>query len=231
MRRFKAHLFATGLLAAISLAACTNTRQDVSLTSVGKALIESKRDQRQGKQKIDERLVQFQVQRAFKATDGPLALMRISKTGSVALLRVIETNGPYRTWSAWGTTERRSITTRDGVITATRGLGTDLMSSTVSGLLGMVTRRNDGIERQILRHLDGENRIEETEAYCAFTPNGRQGFESGKLRLQVTRVDVFCKTDKGSFNNYYLVTQGGRIVESRTWLGEGLGYFTLSHLR
>lgn len=231
MRRSKTHLFMTGLVAAMALTACTNTRQDVSVVSVAKSVIQSKRHQREGVQKVDERLVQLEIQRALKFTDGALALMRISKTGSVAVLRVIETNGPYSTWSAWGTTERRSISTRGGVITSTRGLGTDLMSSSVNGLLGMVSRRQDGIERQVLRHLDGENQIEETEAYCAFTPDERQTYEGGTLRLQVTRVDVFCKTDKGSFTNYYLVTQGGRIVESRTWLGEGLGYFTLSHLR
>ncbi|WP_306127340.1 YjbF family lipoprotein [Roseovarius sp. MMSF_3350] len=231
MRPSKTLLFAVGFLAALSLTGCTNTRQGVSLLTVGKTLIDSRRNQNQPRQQIADSVVQREVQRALQSGDGPFALMRIEETGSVAVLRVIETNGPYNTWAAWGTSERRSVSTRGGVITSTRGLGADLMSSSVNGLLGMLSRREDGIERQVLRHLDGENQIEETEAYCAFTPDGRQTYEGGALRLQVTRVDVFCKTDTGTFDNYYLVSDGGRIVEARTWLGEGLGYFTLSHLR
>ena len=231
MKPRKTLLFAIGLMSAMAVTACTNTREGVSVLSVGKTLIDSRRAQRESGRKIPDAVVQREIRRALSSSDGPFALMRIEGTGSVAVLRVIETNGPHSTWSAWGTSERRSVSTRGGVITSTRGLGTDLMSSSVSGLLGMLSRRKDGIEKQVLRHLDGENQIEETEAYCAFTPDQRQTYQGGALRLQVTRVDVFCKTDIGTFNNYYLVSDGGRIVESRTWLGEGLGYFVLSHLR
>jgi len=228
----------TGLIwAAMGFAAlgacpvCTNTKDDVSAYSVVKGVIEARRAGRQGTPKIDDRIVQLQVKTALERSRRPLALMRIEKTGSVALLAEIETNGPYSTWSAWGTVERRSITTRGNLITSTRGLGTDLMSSSVNTMLHMVTRLEDGIGQQVLRHLDGENQIEEIEAYCAFTPDEKQRFTSGELNLQVTRVDVFCKTDTGSFSNYYLVSQSGRIVESRVWLGEGLQYFTFSLLR
>ncbi|MFN3207665.1 MAG: YjbF family lipoprotein [Roseovarius sp.] len=231
MRRSKSHLFATGLVAALALAGCSNGPQDVSVLSVAQTVVGSKFKPKPKVQKVDDRLVRAEVTRALASTDGPLSLMRIEGTGSVSILRVIETNGAYDTWAAWGTSERRSVSTRGGIITSTRGLGTDLMSSSVNGLLGMLSRRADGIERQVLRHLDGENQIEETEAYCAFTPDEGRIYEGGALRIPVTRVDVFCKADTGTFSNYYLVSQGGRIVESRTWLGEGLGYFTLSHLR
>jgi predicted small secreted protein len=224
-------IFAVWVLSALAVTGCTNTREGVSVLSVGKTLIDSRRSQREPTREIPDAVVQREIRRALNSSDGPFALMRIEGTGSVAVLRVIETNGPYSTWSAWGTSERRSVSTRGGVITSTRGLGTDLMSSSVNGLLGMLSRREDGITKQVLRHLDGENQIEETEAYCAFTPDQRQAYQAGALALQVTRVDVFCKTDTGTFDNYYLVSDSGRIVESRTWLGEGLGYFVLSHLR
>ncbi|WP_420557471.1 YjbF family lipoprotein [Roseovarius sp.] len=231
MTRISKHLLAAGLIAALGLTACTNTRQESSILTVGKSLIDSRRAQPGAGRQVDDSIVQREIGRALQSTDGPLALMQIEGTGSVAVLRVIETNGPHSTWAAWGTSERRSVSTRGGVITSTRGLGTDLMSSSINGLLTMVSRRQDGIESQVLRHLDGENQIEETLAYCAFTPGPRQDYAAGALRLQATRVDVYCKSDNGTFSNYYLVSQNGRIVKSRTWLGEGLGYFTLSHLR
>lgn len=231
MRRNRARLLAVTLVAALVTTGCTNTRQDVSVLSVAKTLIDARKAERQGTVQIDERIVQSEVNRALEAQSGPLALIRFEKTGSVAVLRQIETNGPYRTWSTWGSTERRSISTRGGVITSTRGLGSDLMSSSVNGLLRMLTGLKDGVERQVLRHLDGDHQIEETVADCAFTPDRREAFNSGELRLQVTRVDVFCKTETGRFSNVYMVSGSGRIVMARQWLGEGLGYATIQALR
>lgn len=225
------HLWAMGVVAALMVAGCTNTRQDINVLSVAQTLIDSREAARQGDQQIPENIVQSQVDLALKSESGPLALIRFDKTNSVAVLRQIETNGPYRTWSTWGTQERRSISTRDGVITSTRGLGSDLMSSDVRGLLRMVTGLEDGIASQVLRHLDGENQIVETRADCAFTPGNRDAFTSGGLSLQVTRVDVFCKTDAGSFQNAYKVGGNGRIVMARQWLGAGIGYATLQMLR
>lgn len=227
----RVRLLAVGLIATLVTVGCTNTRQDVNVLSVARTLIDARKAERQDTPQIDERIVQAQVEQALQSERGPLALIRFDKTKSVAILRQIETNGAYRTWSTWGTTERRSISTRGGVITATRGLGSDLMSSDVTGLLRMVTRLQDGIAQQTLRHLDGENIIVETVADCAFTPDMREDFKSGELRLPATRTDVFCKTETGSFTNVYLVSGSGRIVMSRQWLGEGIGYATIQALR
>jgi len=227
----RVRLLAVGLIAALVATGCTNTRQDVNVLSVAQTLIDARKSERQEATEIDERIVQAQVKKALQSERGPLALIRFEKTKSVAILRQIETNGAYRTWSTWGTIERRSISTRDGVITATRGLGSDLMSSEISGLLHMLTRLEDGIAQQTLRHLDGENIIAETVADCAFTPDRRETFTSGDLRLHATRIDVFCKTEEGSFSNVYLVNGSGRIVMSRQWLGDGIGYATIKALR
>lgn len=225
-------LFCCAMLIAASMTfGCTNTRQDVSVLSVAQSLIDARQAKQQDTPQIDPRIVQAEVDRALDAETGALALVRFEKTGSVAVLRQIAENGPYRTWTTWGTTERRSISTRGGVVTSTRGLGEDLMSSSVTGLLRMVTTLTDGVERQVLRHLDGNHQIEQTVADCAFTPGMRERFQSGELDLHVTRVDVFCKTETGRFSNVYMVSGSGRIVMARQWLGEGLGFVTLQVLR
>lgn len=219
------------VVAALVTTGCTNTRQDVSVVSIAKSIVETRKARRGGTQQIDDRIVQAEINRALAAQSGPLALIKFEKTGRLAILRQIETNGPYRTWSTWGSSERRSITTRGGVVTATRGLGNDLMSSSINDLLQKVMRLHDGTGQQILRHLSGEHTISETLADCAFTPEGRENFKSGNLNLTATRVDVFCKTETASFNNVYLVSGSGRIVSAKQWLGEGLGYATLRALR
>lgn len=228
LRFFKTIIAGTVL---ISLAACTNSRQDVNVLNFSKTLFDGIRAQGKEPVPTDPQLVQQVVSRGLTETDGPLALISFDKTKSVSLLRSIETNGPYRTWAAFGSSERRSITTREGVVTATRGLGFDMMSSSVNDLLRMVKTQEDGIARQVIRHLDGENIISETETYCAFTPGGAEAYDKGELQRETTRVDVFCKTETGSFNNHYLVDASGRIVEARQWLGPDLGFGTLQQLR
>lgn len=222
-------LFASLMLSLV--VGCTNTRQDISTYRLVATLWEAVKSRGQTPVAPDRQLVDTQIEQALASTDEPLALISFDKNQTVALLRQIETNGPYRTWASYGSSERRSVTTRAGVVTATRGLGFDLMSSSVNGLLDMVTERRDGIERQLLRHLDGENIIEETEAYCAFTPDGTEPYSRGTLRQTTTRIDVFCKIDDGRFLNHYLVNEAGRIVEARQWLGPDLGFATFQALR
>lgn len=218
------------LVAALGLGACTNERQGVTVVEVAKTLWQARKSPTAGPP--DERIVAAETSRALQLTDGPLMLMRFERNGTVAVLRRIETNGAHETWTTWGRTERRSITTKKGVVTATRGLGWDLMSSSVDRLLAMVTGLNDGIDRQVLRHLDGENKIVETVADCAFTPDPeRQRYEAGELSQVATRIDVFCRTETGGFSNYYLVGSSGRILQSHQWMGPDLGYATLWQLR
>ncbi|MEO1139466.1 MAG: YjbF family lipoprotein [Pseudomonadota bacterium] len=213
------------------LAGCTNSRQDANALTLARTFWESFQSSRRDPVPPDPALVNATVKSALASTDEPLALLSFDVNKSVALLRQIETNGPYRTWATYGSSERRSITTRGGVVTATRGLGFDLMSSSVGGLLEMVTQLEDGIAQQVLRYLDGENVVTEIEAYCAFTPGETETYSRGALRQQATRVDVFCKTETGRFSNYYLVGASGRILEARQWLGPELGFGLMQQLR
>lgn len=225
--KMRAALVALALV--VGLPGCTNTRQDVSVWDAAKTIWNARKTPTAAAP--DERLIALEVKRALESDPGPLMLMRFERNKTIAVLRRIETNGQYWTWTTWGRLERRSITTKRGVVTATRGLGWDLMLSDVDHLLAMVETLGDGIRQQKLRHLDGENRIVESVADCAFTPDEPERYTAGTLDQTAVRVDVFCKTASGSFNNYYLVSRSGQILQANQWLGPNLGHVTMWKLR
>lgn len=69
------------------------------------------------------------IAEALAKTTGPVILIEIPRSAQIAAAVPVGRNGDHVTW---GTADRRSLTTHHGVITATRGLGQDLMSSDIS---------------------------------------------------------------------------------------------------
>lgn len=223
-------LVACLVLVAVFVSGCTNTRQDVSLLSYTQQTLAALRTQGRATPP-DPRLVEAAVSQALATTNGALALLRVDTNANVALLTEIERNGAYRTWAAFGTAERRSITSRAGVVTATRGLGGDLMSSSQGQLLELVSKRRAGQATLVLRHIGGEGSTDETLVTCTVRPNATELYQQGTLRQTVTRVTASCTTDMQQFDAYYLVTSAGRILEARQWLGPLLGMVTFQQLR
>ncbi|MDQ2090542.1 YjbF family lipoprotein [Marimonas arenosa] len=170
------------------------------------------------------------VQASLAQTDLPLALAVVEKRQATAILANIETNGAYRTW---GTSDRRTVTTAQGLVTATRGLGNDIMSSSVSQVAALVTGRKAGTGRRVMRYLDGENHTVEIASDCRIARGGQKRVSSGTIQnVLVTEMSEICSMSGGkSFSNSYLVDGRGRVLASRQWLGEANGYIALQLLR
>ena len=93
--------------------------------------------------------------------EDPLASIRFDSVGIAAVLRRIETNGQHIVWAAWGSSDRKSIISKNGMITATRGLRKDLMSAEADAVLDLVRNLEEGDVPYTLRYLDGDFEIEE----------------------------------------------------------------------
>ncbi|MEZ5715393.1 MAG: YjbF family lipoprotein [Paracoccaceae bacterium] len=169
------------------------------------------------------------IQSAMAGTDLPLALAQIETRKATAVLVNIETNGGYRTW---GTSDRRTITTRNGIVTATRGLGNDIMSSSVGGVEGLITARKAGQGSHALRFLDGENHTVELAAECQVTRGGSARVSGGALNdVAAVEMRESCSAGDQHFSNTYLVDARGRVLQSRQWLGPANGQIVLQILR
>ena len=169
------------------------------------------------------------VQSTLASTDKPVLLAFLEKRKVTAALVNIEVNGPYRTW---GSGDRRTITTRAGVVTATRGLGSDVMSSEVGGILPLITGRKPGRGVHVIRFLDGENHTVTVTAECEITRGGLHKLSAGTLgNVTTTEMTETCTASERSFANRYLVDGRGRVIQSRQWLGEAIGSVAFQTLR
>ena len=169
------------------------------------------------------------VRASLAGTDAPLALAVVEGRNATAILTRIEQNGPYETW---GTPDRRTITTRGGLVTATRGLGNDLMSSNLGSSLALISGRKAGSAMRVMRFLDGENHTAEQVLSCDYALGGNKRLTAGELNnVATTQMNETCAAETTRFTNSYLVDGRGRIVQSRQWLNPASGHILIQLLR
>ncbi|EAQ24216.1 YjbF family lipoprotein [Roseovarius sp. 217] len=210
------------------LAACSNQRSSENVFSVAKSLINQ---QRVKPVAPDPQLVSSVAMKALANTTGPVALYALEDRKAAAVLRPIEQNGPHQTWASYGSSDRRSATTRNGVLVATRGLGNDLMSSRIEPLLDVVTRRENGVAKIQQRYLDGENKIVTLKSDCKITRGDTETLAGANGTASVVRMTAECWQSDRSVVNSYLVDSSGRILQSRHWAGPTMGYSAIQRLR
>jgi hypothetical protein len=174
---------------------------------------------------------------ALAQTTGPLILLDVPAGGGKSGLnwrapkRAIagaQQSGRAATGGVWGTADRRSVTTRSGMVVATRGLGHDLMSSRAQDLTDLITAKRAGQGLRIQRYLSPTYAEVEISAQCRVTPGAR-------LSSTLWLVHEFCRTGRGQaaneFLNTYHVDGSGQIVVADQWLTPGLGRVRVTRLR
>ncbi len=167
---------------------------------------------------------------ALQKTDRPLTIAVVENRDSFAMLAQVGANKNYRTWAS---ADRRTLITTRGVITATRGLGFDLMSADVSLSQPTVSARRSGATQRTLRFLDGENQTVEAAFSCNTKVSGSQTIAIGEVRSHVTTVVETCHADAGeqTFENTYQVSPSGYALQSRQWVGPQNGYIFTQAVR
>lgn len=218
-----------GLGICAALAACGNQTDRGTLLKVVSGAIGKKAPSRAapaGAPTQDQ--LKNTISEALAGTDRNLAIAVIEKRNAFAVLTQIETNGSVVTWAS---PDLRSLSTKGGLIVATRGLGFDIMSSDLGAVRALVSARREGTALRITRVLDGENQIREERLSCTITRGGAQGIAVGEIEASTIRMSETCRGVGESFENTYLVDDGGRVIQSRQWLGAENGYITWQALR
>lgn len=138
---------------------------------------------------------------------GPILIVQIPSRDAVAVLTRVGTNGDVDTFL---TPDGITISLRDGMVVATRGLGFDLMTADIAAPLIAVTGSGDTAVR-VHRYLDGENQIVAQSFGCAYSvPAARQVTET-------------CRSSSGEFENIFVMDAKGNIAASRQWISPQIG--------
>lgn len=176
-----------------------------------------------------------QIVAALQANSSPLALFEFeSREGTQGLLSQIEVNGAYHTF---GNQARNVIVLRDGMITATRGIGGDLMSVEEDALLRLVKSRSLGTATYVQRFLQPSATTITISYRCAAHPEGQKQVALGLVNELTTRVRVDCYGDDPEtgkqleFTNTYEVSASGMVLSGRQWLGDYIGFINSQYLR
>lgn len=160
----------------------------------------------------------------------PLLEVTRERTGQVAYLYLSAARrdaGPGRI-NVWRTGDDVSLSTRGGVLIATRGLGGDILSSAV------VLRANapgpaPGARVQHIRALD--NKEVRLALACMVTDLGPAGIEIVGRRHATRHLRESCEGGGGRIvNDYWVDSRAGLIWQSRQWAGPQIGYLRLRRL-
>ena len=138
----------------------------------------------------------------------PVILAQVPERDAVALLTKVGANQEVDTYlSADGI----SISLRDGMIVATRGLGFDLVRADTARPLAAVMAPPQTISRAY-DHLDGENHLISVAYECSY------------VKISSRQTKETCSSPQQRFENVYQHNQAGKIINSRQWVSPQIGW-------
>ncbi len=208
---------ALGLGCMALVAGCSNAPDNqVTAGTIGKSIFKG----RKAAPARSAQQIAADVAKALAATDAPLILLAIPERQAVTVMQELEQNGGYDTY---GTADRRSVTLRGGLISGTRGLGNDIMSSDIDAVRALVSARRAGTAQRVMRYLDGEDLTIAKISTCNVRVTDADA--------RITHVSETCHGSGSDFTNTYQVTSDGRIVQSRQWHSPLIQYLTIQTLR
>jgi hypothetical protein len=164
---------------------------------------------------------------AVAASPDDYQLVTINALGITELANRIARNGGDSTWiSQTGF----SISYRDGVLVATRGLvGEDVMAASAPGLID-VLRAGGGTVNRAMETLDSLNQIETMTFRCTVTAAGPETISLGVRDVQANRLNENCQGETVIFDNIFWLDDTGSIVASRQYISPTVAYLRSNRL-
>ena len=160
--------------------------------------------------------------------DRAVTALTFEERNTAGLYTHIETNGAYKTF---GSADRQALIFKRGVLTGTRGLGADLMSSDSDGSIALVTARRSGSATRVHRYLDGDEKTEELRFSCSVSAGGSKSVAFGVMRGTGRVMSETCQSADLQITNQYVVNGSGVVLWSRQWVGPEHGYAIVSPAR
>lgn len=159
--------------------------------------------------------------------DGPLLLVEIPDRDAEAGLQPIGLRNGHRLWR---TGDGITMSFREGVLSSTRGLGTDLMSTDLDEVVRALRNRS-GEAVRLHQYLDGEERIETRAFVCDYENLGRGRIETLRGAVNALHIQETCVTSDRSIQNDYWRSDDGVMRKSRQWVGPFIGYLTVEQIK
>ena len=161
------------------------------------------------------------------AEDLPILLVELPELKVAATLAPSGRNKDVQTWASG---DQASLSFRRGVLVATRGLGSDLMSSDVAGTLTMLGARHDDYYPRLNTRLDGEYQTEFQAFQCRRVTALPERITIFERLHNTTRIEETCMTPGRTVTNIYWAGQDGFLWKTRQWVSDHAGYLWTEQL-
>ncbi|EPX75634.1 hypothetical protein Salmuc_04552 [Salipiger mucosus DSM 16094] len=164
---------------------------------------------------------------AIAQVDGPVIFAEIPEREAQATMFVAAENGGVRNWQ---TQDRIALNMVDGVLTGTRGLGGDLMSSDLAQAFEAL-RGGRGRAVRVHRYLDGEDHLNSSAFVCDFRRESGVAASTAFRSFRALHVVEDCINPDRDFENHYWFDNGGTLRKSVQWVGPEVGYLKIELLK
>ncbi|MEB8387645.1 YjbF family lipoprotein [Rhodobacteraceae bacterium KMM 6894] len=212
-------------LTCLALTACTNSPdKHVTATTITKSLFKG----RAKPKPVDPNQLAASIQTVLASTNAPVIALAIPNRKAATVMSQLDVNHGYATF---GTSDRRSVTLRGGMVTGTRGLGEDIMSSDISGVQALIAGRRNGTAQRVTRYLNGEDVTVAQVTTCTVSVGTTDRYQLAEVNSAATSVSETCRAEGGEFTNTYRVAPTGRVLQSRFWHSPMNEYITIQALR
>lgn len=153
----------------------------------------------------------------------PFVIADIPSRKASASMVVSGRNNDYVTWIAG---DGISLTFHNGLLTATRGIGGDLMASDIAQS-DVALRAGGGNAVRVHRYIDAENHIRLLQFTCQLRRIGFEPIDLISRQITATVTEETCQADTVAFTNRYWTEPAGNIVKSEQWINPEVGYVDL----
>lgn len=155
--------------------------------------------------------------------DGSARPILLAEVPTRDLAATLAPRGERQGVATWHTAANQTLSFRDGVLIATRGLGDDLMSADVSGTLAALNGGPLADYPRLMTYLDGEGRTLMRAMICAMCAGEPATVRGIGLDFPVTLRVETCHTTGLSVENRYWQDADGTMRRAEQWIGPGLG--------
>jgi hypothetical protein len=155
---------------------------------------------------------------ALNTIQSPVMLVKVTGTGASAVVVPFGSNAGVATWSS---VDRKTVSFRQGILVATRGLGDDLMS--VIAPSSAEIARGTGNHDRVHYYLNGEDQPERHLYRCTLAVVGSETITLVDRAYATRHIKESCSGPAGRFVNHYWFENGSILRQSSQRIGESLG--------
>jgi hypothetical protein len=133
--------------------------------------------------------------------------------------------------TVWRQSGGTTLSFRDDILIATRGLGGDIISSDVAAIQQAIEMGQGGGQRvHFVRTEDNKER--RLSMACSVSDLGPESLEIVELKFNTRHLQEQCSNALGQVtNDYWVDSQDGTVRQSRQWAGPYIGYLRLRRLK